>query len=221
MKPTKKANQSQEDTDIENRRYDTTVERPPRLDLRRDSAPVRDPELHKEKIERRDDLGGTSVYQKKTSPKKGAKEQDDAAQGASSGRNLSGFKPKKENLVKLLQVEAKLDVCLKFMSQAMSEFYALKSSDISPDGKLGGRGFVMDIVDIRARLYSAVENVSGLIDTLYDETHGDHWASDCFPQPEIPQQELPPTDSAQEGAEDFSKVSNILSYVKKRAGLKE
>lgn len=51
----------------------------------------------------------------------------------------------------------------------------LKSPEISPDGKLGGRGYVMDIHAMRQKLYDACECLSALSDTIHDEVNGPHW----------------------------------------------
>lgn len=184
----KKSNQSQTDTDIENRKYDTPLQRPPRHDLRRTHAPVRDPDLEAESLQRRKDMGG-KVYEAK---------KDKKAQG-DSVRSISGFNPKVENLKSLLSIETKLDICLKYLSSAMSEFIALKSIDISADGKLGGKGFVMEIPEIREKMYGCVESISAVIDTIYDETRANHW--DCFKK-EVTQ------DSPDEQPED--KVAYLL-----------
>jgi len=203
---------------MEDRNYDAPRERAPRLDLRRDSAPVRDPDKHRESIKKREDLGGTSVYRKKldeTTKKSKAAQSDPAVPDQSSGRNLGGFKPDPKNFEALCKIEAKLDVCLKFLSQAMHEFYALKSIDVSPDGKLGGRGFILEIPEIRNRLHAAVENISGLIDTVYDETRGKHWDFNASDE-EQPLEESAPTDEYDEQG-DFEKVSSIISQVRKKA----
>jgi len=207
----KKANQSQEDTDIENRNYAPTLERPPRLDVRNDHAPNRDPDLKKEQIQKRKDMGGTSVYQKK---QKAAQDQDEGS--VPSSRAMNGFKPTKENLIKLLRVESKLDISLKFLAQAMTEFYSLKSIDISPDGKLGGRGYIMQVEDIRNRFYTIAELMSAVIDTLYDETRGEHWASQ-FNQNEDEQTELmiEPEDEVDEGT-PLDRVSALLNSFSKK-----
>lgn len=186
----KKSNQSQTDTDIENRKYDTPLQRPPRHDLRRTHAPVRDPDLKSESLQKRKDMGG-KVYDAKSSEKK--------AQDGESVRSIAGFSPKVENLQALISVETKLDICLKYLSEAMSEFIALKSIDISADGKLGGKGFVMDIPEIREEMYGCVESISTVIDTIYDETRAKHW--DCFKK-EVTQ------DSPEEQPED--KVAYLL-----------
>lgn len=226
----KKANQDQESTDMEDRNYAGTQQRPPRQDLRKTHAPNRDPDVDGEKMEKRDDLGGTSVYQKKTkSSEKGGEKKKTVGQeeemeptGTPSGRELTDFQPKKENLVALMKIESKLDVCLKFLSAAMSEFYALKSIDVSPDGRMGGRGYVMEMVEIRARLYQSVENISAVVDTVYDEVNGDHWKA-MFEQhlPEVDAQlqsmEQQPEPSDDLTGENFEKVSSIMGHIKKVA----
>lgn len=209
----KKSNQSQEDTDIEKRNYDSPLERPPRLDLRNDSAPVRDSDEQADKIQMRKDLGGTSVYQKETKAAASSSDKKKKAQDSLEPvRLMHGFQPNRDNLSKLIQIESKLDICLKFMSEAMAEFCALKSIDVSPDGKLGGRGFALEIPEIRARLYSSVDNISHIVDTLYDETRGDHWQKEF--QPKVQEPQSPEEEITQERP---VKLSSILNTVIKKA----
>lgn len=58
---------------------------------------------------------------------------------------------------------------------AYRQFTKLKSSQISPDGQLGGRGYVMSVRDIRQKLYEACEALSAISDTIHDEIHAPHW----------------------------------------------
>lgn len=51
----------------------------------------------------------------------------------------------------------------------------LKSATVSPDGMLGGRGYVMNVADMRKRLYDACESLSAITDTLHDEISAPHW----------------------------------------------
>jgi hypothetical protein len=68
-----------------------------------------------------------------------------------------------------------LGVSLGHALTAYRQFTRMKSSTISPDGLLGGRGYVMGVKDIREKLYSACENLSAISDTLYDEIKAPHW----------------------------------------------
>lgn len=66
------------------------------------------------------------------------------------------------------------------MGHAMSayeKFNKLKSSDISPDGKIGGKGYVQKIAEMRRAYMNVVEALSALSDTLYDEVRAPHWAA--------------------------------------------
>ncbi len=51
----------------------------------------------------------------------------------------------------------------------------IKSSTISPDGMIGGRGYVMNVNDIRKKLHEACESLSTITDSLYDEINAPHW----------------------------------------------
>jgi hypothetical protein len=51
----------------------------------------------------------------------------------------------------------------------------IKSSTISPDGLVGGRGYVMSIKDVRKALYDAAEGLSAISDTIHDEINAPHW----------------------------------------------
>lgn len=51
----------------------------------------------------------------------------------------------------------------------------IKSATISPDGHLGGRGYVMKLADMRQKLYEASEALSAISDTIHDELNAPHW----------------------------------------------
>lgn len=59
---------------------------------------------------------------------------------------------------------------------AYKEFTRIKSSSISPDGMIGGRGYILQVRDLRAKLQQACELLSSVTDTIYDEIHAPHWA---------------------------------------------
>jgi hypothetical protein len=68
-----------------------------------------------------------------------------------------------------------MSVSLGHALTAYRQFTKLKSVTISPDGKLGGRGYVMTVVDVRKKLYEACEALSAISDTIHDEVNGPHW----------------------------------------------
>lgn len=78
-----------------------------------------------------------------------------------------------------------LSICLRatLMSMghaisAQNTFAKLKSADVSPDGSLGGKGYIQKVSDIRRSLMNVVEALSAVSDTLYDEVRAPHWHED-------------------------------------------
>jgi len=61
---------------------------------------------------------------------------------------------------------------------AYDSFTRLKSAALSPDGNLGGRGYIQKIAEMRRAFMNVVEALSSLSDTLYDEIHAPHWSSE-------------------------------------------
>jgi len=51
----------------------------------------------------------------------------------------------------------------------------LKSTTISPDGYMGGQGYIMKLGDMRQRLFEASEALSSISDTIFDEIQAPHW----------------------------------------------
>ena len=68
-----------------------------------------------------------------------------------------------------------MSVALGHALTAHRAFSRLKSSTFSPDGLLGGRGYVLPVKDVRANLFEACEQLSALCDTLHDEINAPHW----------------------------------------------
>ena len=88
-----------------------------------------------------------------------------------------------------------MSVSLGHALSAHKAFVRLKSATISPDGMLGGRGYVMSIKDTRTMLHDACEALSALCDTIHDEINAPHW------QPKLGQLEK----------EDVDKIRDLLS----------
>jgi hypothetical protein len=84
-----------------------------------------------------------------------------------------------------------MSVSLGHALAAHKQFVRLKSSTISPDGLLGGRGYVMGIKDVRNMLHDACEALSALCDTVHDEVNAPHW------QPKLSQLEKEDVDRIQ------------------------
>lgn len=61
---------------------------------------------------------------------------------------------------------------------AADTFAKIKSANISPDGNLGGKGYIQKIIDMRKQYSNIVEALSALSDTLHDELKAPHWLAD-------------------------------------------
>lgn len=75
-----------------------------------------------------------------------------------------------------------LSICLRASLMAMGHaisaqntFARIKSADVSPDGSLGGKGYIQKVSDIRRAYMNVVEALSAVTDTLYDEIRAPHW----------------------------------------------
>lgn len=60
-------------------------------------------------------------------------------------------------------------------TSAHSRFVKVKSRKVSPDGALGGKGYIQKIPDMRRQLMNVVEALSAVSDTIYDELNAPHW----------------------------------------------
>ena len=103
------------------------------------------------------------------------------------------YNPKKRKA--LAQVLRSTSASLGHALSAYSTFTKIKSADVSPDGCLGGKGYVFKIPEMRKAFMNAVEAFSALSDTLYDEVSAPHWSAV----------------SRQESAEEKAEIEQIVS----------
>jgi len=61
------------------------------------------------------------------------------------------------------------------MTKAANIFTGLKASEISPDGKLGGKGYIQPIREIRTAMAECLNDMSELLDTFHDEVNSPYW----------------------------------------------
>lgn len=85
------------------------------------------------------------------------------------------FNPK--NTKPLAKVMRSTNASLGHAMAAYAVFTRLKSADISPDGALGGKGYIQKIGEMRRAYMNLIEALSALSDTLYDEIRAPHWAA--------------------------------------------
>lgn len=81
-------------------------------------------------------------------------------------------KDKVSHIVKLYSMLSKAQG---FLQGAQTELTTLKGHEISPDGKLGGKGYVKTLREFKEGLSSMLTEVSDLTDTLSDEMTNPQW----------------------------------------------
>jgi hypothetical protein len=85
------------------------------------------------------------------------------------------FKYDKKKLKHLHRILHNVNVALGTLGSALGEFGKVKGPQISPDGMLGGLGYVMPIKGIKEVINTSVHNLSEVADSLADELCNPHW----------------------------------------------
>jgi hypothetical protein len=90
-------------------------------------------------------------------------------------RNIGGFEYDPSKATVLKKALHNINVSLGTMISAMKDLSILRGSDITPDGMLGGRGFIMPFKDVKAKINTAITELSDVTDTLADELTNPKW----------------------------------------------
>lgn len=69
-------------------------------------------------------------------------------------------------------------MALGHVTSAHARFVKIKSRNISPDGSLGGKGYIQKIPEMRRQLMNCIEALSSFTDTVHDEFQAPHWEED-------------------------------------------
>jgi hypothetical protein len=68
-----------------------------------------------------------------------------------------------------------VSVALGTLSSALNEFSRLKGPEISPDGMLGGVGYILPIREIKQTLNTSIHNLGNVADCVADELNNPRW----------------------------------------------
>jgi hypothetical protein len=104
------------------------------------------------------------------------KNQNAPPPGAPTKRNIPTDHPFQPKALK--PMSKALYACSVALGNALAayrEFSRIKSATVSPDGLLGGRGYVMGVRDMRQKMWDSCEALSAVVDTLHDEISAPHW----------------------------------------------
>lgn len=85
------------------------------------------------------------------------------------------FKYNAKKLKHLKRILHNTNVALGTLTSALNEFSKLKGPEISPDGLLGGIGYILSIKDLKQMLNTSVHNLSDIADSIADELTNPRW----------------------------------------------
>lgn len=130
-----------------------------------------------------------------------------AAKKSTSGkRELSGAPEyNKDNVTQIVNMLSQVSAALETSKKAVEELTSVASDEFSPDGMLGGRGYVMAIRDMKTELAETVTSLSSVRDTLADELNNPGWGLSKDEKESITKVQEDSGDKAQENLEDISK----------------
>ena len=157
--------------------YTSPKEKPPRMDLRRrheettDSLDIADKKNEEKDMKLSENIDEKEIAKKVARKILSAKksEEENLREG------LEGFAFKDKGIRSVATTYKQLAESFMLLTKANNMFSSCKSSEISPDGKLGGKGYILPIKDIRAMLNATLSAMSELIDTFHDEVNSPYW----------------------------------------------
>ena len=117
-----------------------------------------------------------------------------------SERGIGEFKYEAKNRKPLAETLRATLAALGHVQSAHNIFIKLKGTTVSPDGNLGGKGYIAKISEMRRQYMNCSEALSALVDTLYDEVNAPHW------DPTITKQSPRERDEVQDIMEDVEEI---------------
>jgi hypothetical protein len=188
--------------------YSTPKEKPPRYDLRRKHKIQDDP------LDNNDDIKEDKIaMENKTSEtaKRMARKVLAAKNEELVREGLEGFKFKDQGIKSIANTYKHLAKAFMELSKANHIFVSCKSSQISPDGKMGGKGYVISIKEIRESFGTIMNAMSGLIDTFHDEVNSPYLKKTILEDNPIIKSILTDAEDIIDKAEDIEKEDQKLS----------
>jgi len=98
-----------------------------------------------------------------------------AANGGLRRQIPDDFKYNAKKLKHLKHVLHNISISIGTLSSALNEFTRVKGPEISPDGHLGGYGYILPIKDIKQDLYQMIQKLSDIADSVADELTNPKW----------------------------------------------
>jgi hypothetical protein len=110
--------------------------------------------------------------------------------GPSNREIPNDFRFNTKHLKPLSRVLWSLSCSMGHLVSAHSIFTKIKAVNVSPDGKIGGRGYIQDIREMRKKLSESIETISDCIDSIHDEIKAPHWQEEMILMPNQEKREV-------------------------------
>lgn len=117
------------------------------------------------------------------------------------GRELEGFSYDKSKAKILKKSLHSMNVSLGTLISAMKELSMIRGSEITPDGKLGGKGFIMTYKEIKKIVNESISNLSDVTDTIADELTNPQWGLSTTEKKKVKKEQEMVEDKVEEAEE--------------------
>ena len=118
-------------------------------------------------------------------------------------RNLDGFEYDSSKARVLKKALHNINVSLGTLISAMKDLAILRGSEVTPDGQIGGRGFIMNFKDIKSILNDSITQLSDVTDSLADELTNPKWGLS-------PNEKKKVKEEVEEVDEDIEEIEEIV-----------
>jgi len=123
------------------------------------------------------------------------------------------FPADKKALKGLAQSLWQLSIALGHTMSAYSRLSKTRAISVSPDGLLGGKGYVLPLSEIREKLAAIIGSLSAITDALHDEVRAEHWQDMPKDVEEVVEEveevrEDPEAEAEEEYEEEFGEAPN-------------
>jgi hypothetical protein len=82
------------------------------------------------------------------------------------------------NVKHIKKILHNVNVAMGNLTGALKDISTVKGPEISPDGLLGGKGYIMSLKDLKGDLADSIHKLAGIGDTLADELNNPKWGLD-------------------------------------------
>ena len=121
-------------------------------------------------------------------------------------RNTDGFEYDKAKATVLKRSLHNINVSVGTLISAVKDLSMLRGAEITPDGMLGGRGFIMNFRELKATLNQAVNDLSDITDTLADELTNPKWGLSTTEKKQVKKEKQQVEDEVEDTQEEIREI---------------